>query len=226
MAEDDLAKSDPGWPTWNPAGSSGAPAAPLVPPFDPAEAPAAQTSAPPAQTGPWIPIPAPPAGPRGGTGLGRVSNVPPGPAPGLIWGGVAARLGALVVDGLVLFGSVMAVGLFASAIAQNPDASKAQPPAATAVYLAWWLLALIYQPAFWYVFGGTPGQKALGLRVARASDGGSLGIGEVVVRYLVFSVVTVVFPLGLLSGIMAAKDPYKRAWHDEVARSVVVRNRW
>jgi uncharacterized RDD family membrane protein YckC len=152
--------------------------------------------------------------------------VPPGPAPGLLWGGIAARLGALVVDGLVLFGSVMAVGLFASAIAQNPEASQTQPPAATAVYLAWWLLAMIYQPAFWYVFGGTPGQKALGLRVARASDGGSLGIGGVVVRYLIFSVVTVVFPLGLISGIMAAKDPYKRAWHDEVARSVVVRNRW
>ena len=212
MAEDDLAKSDPGWPTWNPPGPSGAPA---VPP-----------GAPPAQPGPWTPIPASPAGPWGGSRLGRVSSVPPGPAPGLLWGGIAARLGALVVDGLVLFGSVMAVGLFASAIAQNSDTSQTQPPAATAVYLAWWLLALIYQPAFWYVFGGTPGQKALGLRVARASDGGSLGMGGVVVRYLIFSVVTVVFPLGLISGIMAAKDPYKRAWHDEVARSVVVRNRW
>jgi uncharacterized RDD family membrane protein YckC len=152
--------------------------------------------------------------------------VPPGPAPGVLWGGVVARFGALVVDGVALFGSLIVVGVVVSAIAQNADPSQAEPPAATAASLTWWLLALIYHPAFWYVFGATPGQKALGLRVARASDGGSLGIGAVIVRYLIFSVVIVVFPLGLVSGLFAARDPYKRAWHDEVARSVVVRNRW
>jgi uncharacterized RDD family membrane protein YckC len=85
------------------------------------------------------------------------------------------------------------------------------------------LFALIYHPACWYVFGATLGQKALGLRVAQACNGGPLGIGGVLVRYLIFSVVTVVFPLGIVSAVMAADDPFKRAWHDEVARSVVVR---
>jgi uncharacterized RDD family membrane protein YckC len=207
MADDDLTKSDPGWPKWNPP-------APPAPP----EAPAAP--------GPWMPIPASPAGPWAGSGSWRISNVPPGPAPGVLWGGVVARFGALVVDGVALFGSLIVVGVVVSAIAQNADPSQAEPPAATAASLTWWLLALIYHPAFWYVFGATPGQKALGLRVARASDGGSLGIGAVIVRYLIFSVVIVVFPLGLVSGLFAARDPYKRAWHDEVARSVVVRNRW
>jgi uncharacterized RDD family membrane protein YckC len=230
MADDDLATSDPGWPKPDPPGPFGAPADPLGATLDepgvpsgPSPAPPALQGAPPAQPSPWIPIPAAAAGPWGRPGVGWVSNLPPGPTPGLLWGDVTVRFGALVIDGLVLVGSVMAIGLLASTTGPPGDSGQAQPPVATAVYLAWWLLALIYHPAFWYVFGATPGQKALGLRVARASDGGSLGIGDVVVRYLIFSLVTVVFPLGLISGSAAARDPYKRAWHDEVARSVVVR---
>jgi uncharacterized RDD family membrane protein YckC len=204
MADDDLDKSDPGWPKWNPPGPS-----------------VAGPGEPPAQAGPWIPIPA--AAPWGQPGFGGVSGVPPGPAPGLLWGGVAARLGALVVDAIVLACSVFVVGLIISGAGLTGESGQAQPPAATALFLAWCFLTLIYHPAFWYVFGATPGQMALGLRIARASDGGPLGAGAVVVRYLIFSVVTVVFPLGLISAIIASSDPYKRAWHDEVARSVVVR---
>jgi uncharacterized RDD family membrane protein YckC len=153
-----------------------------------------------------------------------VPSVLPGPAPGLLWGGVSARFGALAVDAVILLCTVFALGLIASATGLTGASNQqAQSPAASAVYLAWWLLMLIYQPAFWYVFGATPGQTALGLRIARASDGGPLGAGAVIVRYLIFSVVIVAFPLGLISAIVAAKDPYKRAWHDEVARSVVVR---
>jgi uncharacterized RDD family membrane protein YckC len=229
MADDDLEKSDPGWPKWNPHGPSGAPPAQPGAPPDESGAPADQPGVPfdqpgaaPAQDGPWIPIPA--ATPWGQPGFGGVSSVPPGPAPGLLWGGVMARFGALVVDAVVLFCSVFALGLITSATGLTRASSQeAQPAAATAVYLAWWFLMVIYHPVFWYVFGATPGQRAFGLRIARASDGGPLGAGAVVVRYLVFSVVTVVFPLGLISAIVAANDPYKRAWHDEVARSVVVR---
>jgi uncharacterized RDD family membrane protein YckC len=236
MADDDLEKSDPGWPKWNrpgPSGAgpgepgaapeeSGAAPAQLGDPFAQPGAPLAQAEGPTAQASPWIPIPA--ATPWGQPGFGGVSSVPPGPAPGLLWGGVMARFGALVVDAVVLFCSVFALGLITSATGLTRASSQeAQPAAATAVYLAWWFLMVIYHPVFWYVFGATPGQRAFGLRIARASDGGPLGAGAVVVRYLVFSVVTVVFPLGLISAIVAANDPYKRAWHDEVARSVVVR---
>jgi len=37
--------------------------------------------------------------------------------------------------------------------------------------------------------------------------------------------VTIAIPLGIISAVMAAQDPFKRAWHDEVARSIVVRRR-
>jgi len=61
------------------------------------------------------------------------------------------------------------------------------------------------------------------LRVRRRSDGQSLGFGAVNVRYLVFCVETLIFPLGIIAGIMAAGDPMKRTWHDEAAGSVVVK---
>jgi len=61
------------------------------------------------------------------------------------------------------------------------------------------------------------------LRVRRRSDGQSLGFGAVNVRYVVFCVETLIFPLGLIAGAMAANDPIKRTWHDEAAGSVVVK---
>jgi uncharacterized RDD family membrane protein YckC len=157
--------------------------------------------------------------------LAPTAYLPPGPEPGLRWAGIGSRLGALILDAIVLAVSLFAVGLILSPLAGSSSSSQASSPAATAVILAWWLLVLGYHPACWYVFGATPGQKALGLRVARASDGDSLPIGAVLVRYLIFAVVTVLVPLGIISAVMARDDPYKRAWHDQVARSAVVRRR-
>jgi uncharacterized RDD family membrane protein YckC len=44
------------------------------------------------------------------------------------------------------------------------------------------------------------------------------------VRYLVFCVETLIFPLGVIAGVMAANDPMKQTWHDEAAGSVVVKH--
>jgi uncharacterized RDD family membrane protein YckC len=114
--------------------------------------------------------------------------------------------------------------LFALSMVAAAMGSSAEqdPQVVTAVGIVWWLLVLMYYPACWYVFGASAGQKALGLRVARASDGQALGIGGVLARFLIFAVVTALIPLGIISAVMAAHDPYKRAWHDLVARSVVV----
>jgi uncharacterized RDD family membrane protein YckC len=135
------------------------------------------------------------------------------------WAGVGARFGALVLDFIVLVVAlfVLSIGLTAMGSGSQPESQ-----AVTAIGIVWWLLVLMYHPACWYVFGASAGQKALGLRIARASDGQALGIGGVLARYLIFSVVTVLVPLGIVSAIMASKDPYRRAWHDQVARSVVV----
>jgi uncharacterized RDD family membrane protein YckC len=157
-------------------------------------------------------------------GYPLAAYAPPGPGPGLQWGGVGQRFGALVIDAVILLCGLFAVGLLVTAVDGGGSSSRVDTTAGTAIALMWWLFALIYHPACWYVFGATPGQKALGLRVAQASNGQSLGLGAVLVRYLVFFIVTVIFPLGLVSAVMTSNDPFKRAWHDDVARSVVVRH--
>lgn len=161
-------------------------------------------------------------GPGLAPGYMPLRYAPPGPGPGLLWGAVGVRFGALVIDAVLLGCSLVGLGLVLSAIGAG-STTRSESTAATAVAVVWWLLVFIYHPTCWYIFGATPGQKALGLHVAQASSGQPLGIGAVLVRYLVFFMVTVAFPLGVVSAAIASKDPFKRAWHDELARSVVVR---
>ncbi|MGD0122312.1 MAG: RDD family protein [Candidatus Limnocylindrales bacterium] len=191
------------------------------PPYGSPQYPA--SSWPPPQPGSWGAPGYPPTGWGYQPGYAPAAYAPPGPGPGLLWGGIGERFGALLIDGVILVCSLFALGLLVTAIEGSGSSSRSGSPAITAISLIWWFLALIYHPACWWVFGSTPGQKALGLRVAQASNGQSLGIGAVLVRYLIFFIVTVIFPLGLISAVMASNDPFKRAWHDEVARSVVVK---
>jgi uncharacterized RDD family membrane protein YckC len=237
MSEEDLSKNASGQAGGQPAASQ--PASPWqAPPGQPPGQwqPAASQPEMSQPASPWqAPYPAPgwpgqsspwgAAAPYPSTGWGYQpafwpgAYPPPGPIPGVRWGGVGARFGALVIDFIILVASLFALSM---AMVSMGLSAENDPQAMTLVSIVWWLLVLMYHPACWYAFGASAGQKALGLRVARASDGQALGIGGVLARFLVFASVTVVIPLGLISAVMAAQDPYKRAWHDQVARSVVV----
>jgi uncharacterized RDD family membrane protein YckC len=150
---------------------------------------------------------------------------PAGPAPGIAWAGLRPRLGALLLDGLVVFGTLILAGLLDEAVGVRSSGSDYldYPPAAVAITMAWFGLLFLYHPVSWYLWGATPGQRMLGLRVVRAGDGLRLGLGAATVRFLVFAVCTFTVVLAIVAGIMAAEDPYKRSWHDLAARSVVVR---
>lgn len=137
-------------------------------------------------------------------------------------GGIGVRLGALLIDAAFVFASMLLVDLLLILV-DGPSTVGDATPAAVAISLLWVFFVLSYHPASWYVFDCTLGQRALGLRVRRQWDGQSLGFGAVNVRYLVFCVETLIFPLGIIAGAMAANDPMKRAWHDEAAGSVVVK---
>ena len=158
-------------------------------------------------------------------GFGFMPFVPPGPVPGLTWGGIGVRFGALVIDGIIMVVGLVIAGLLAEAagIRHYADGYSSYSSAATAVTWIWVLFFVCYHPACWYVFGSSLGQRALGLRVVRASDGLKLGLGAVLIRYAVFAVCTGTVILGIIAAAMASDDPFKRAWHDEAGRSVVVR---
>jgi uncharacterized RDD family membrane protein YckC len=179
------------------------------PGYQPAYQPGYQPSYP--QSG-WVPRPsfAPPV------------VVPPGPEPGMKWGGVGIRLGAIVIDAIIVVVSYFGLAFGLAASGQSTRTGEISP-AATAAVLAWMLFALAYHPVCWYVFGATPGQKVLGLRVAQASSGESLGVSAVLIRFVIFAFTTVMIPVGIISAVMTSQDPFKRAWHDEIARSIVVK---
>jgi uncharacterized RDD family membrane protein YckC len=239
MAEEDLTKNASGQAGGQPAASQPAPPGQWQAPPGQWQAPPGQWQAPPGQwqpASPWqAPYPAPgwpgqsspwgAAAPYLSTGWGYqpafwpVAYPPPGPVPGVRWAGVGVRFGALVIDFIILVAAFFALSVGLAAIGSN---AERDPQVVTALVIVWWLLVLMYHPACWYVFGASAGQKALGLRVARASDGQALGIGGVLARFLIFATVTVLIPLGIISAFMASQDPYQRAWHDLVARSVVV----
>jgi uncharacterized RDD family membrane protein YckC len=143
----------------------------------------------------------------------------------VVWGGVGVRFGALLVDAVILVVALFALAFASSAVVDSGSASQSHA-VGSAAGIIWWLVALIYHPACWYIFGATPGQKALSLRVVRAATGQDLGLGEVLIRFMIFAVVTVAFPLGVISAVMTSNDPFKRAWHDTVARSIVVQRTW
>ena len=165
---------------------------PAVPPLSRAQFPASSWAPPPGSWGAATSYPAagwgyaPGYAPGFGPGFAPVTApgymplpyAPPGPIPGLLWGGIGVRFGALVIDAVLLVCSLFAMGLVVASIGGG-SASRTGNTAATAGALVWWLFVLVYNPACWYIFGATPGQKALGLRVAQASDGQSLGIGAV-----------------------------------------------
>jgi uncharacterized RDD family membrane protein YckC len=149
----------------------------------------------------------------------------PGPEPSVLWGDVGVRLGALVLDAVVIVVALFAMGLVIAAVSPAGKTSNSESPIATAIGLIWIVFALVYHPVCWYLVGGTLGQKALGLRITRAYDGANMDIGRVLVRYLVFFFVTIIVPVGIISAVMTAQDPFKRAWHDQVARTIVVKRR-
>jgi uncharacterized RDD family membrane protein YckC len=147
----------------------------------------------------------------------------PGPGLGLQWGGIGARLGALLIDAVLIVCVLFGAGLLISFLDPSGTSANAQSPQSTAISLAWVLFAVIYHPVCWYAFGATPGQRSLGLRVTQASNGAHVEMSAVLVRFVIFAMATVMVPLGVISGVMASQDPFKRAWHDQVARTVVVR---
>jgi len=82
------------------------------------------------------------------------------------------------------------------------------------------VVQLVYFSVLWSSFGGTLGQRMLGLRVVDAATGRNIGIGRAIGRYIGYLISAAVLLIGL---IWAAFDPRKQGWHDKMASTFVVR---
>lgn len=108
------------------------------------------------------------------------------------------RLVAYLIDAAIIFGlSITVIGL---------------------------VVAIPYMPVMWWKKGATLGQRAMGLKVVRAADGGPVDGLSATVRFIVILLENIgsYLLIGLLGFIWAAFEPRKRAWHDMAAGTVVI----
>ena len=141
--------------------------------------------------------------------------------------GVATRLTAALLDGLILgcllILDTLLIAAIASAAGANGGGSTAIVVLSFAGYLlfaSWVILAILYFTVCEAVTGGrSPGKSAMGLRVIRV-DGGSASIGEYFFRSLAYIV-----DLVGVGVILMFFHPQSRRLGDLVAGTVVVRER-
>ncbi len=128
---------------------------------------------------------------------------------GVTAAGVWPRLGALIIDSIIL---AVVGGVVGALVGETPG----QGGVGSAVAAVLGLVYFSYTLSQW---GQTLGGKAMGVAVVDA-DGDRPGVGAAVLRTLVSYVSGAVLLLGYL---WALWDPRKQTWHDKVARTVVVK---
>jgi uncharacterized RDD family membrane protein YckC len=156
-----------------------------------------------------------------------------GPAPGIAYAGFWIRFAASVIDGiivgvpLVILFLVIEGPAFKSYIDCVNSAGSYATCGSLYTYgsiqyfnLATLVVQLVYFSVLWSSFGGTIGQRMLGLHVVDAATGRNIGIGRAIGRYVGYLISAAVLLIGL---IWAAFDPRKQGWHDKMASTFVVR---
>jgi uncharacterized RDD family membrane protein YckC len=186
---------------------------------------------PPAGNPGWQPGPQAGWPPPGAPGYGFAAPAWPlgpaefGPAPGIVWGDIGRRIGAVLIDGVLMVVALVVAGLIAGGFGITQYADRTvYSTGATVASLAWFVLLVVYHPIGWWAFQGTFGMRVLGLRVVQARDGNSLGIGQTMIRYLLWAICTVTIIPGIIAGAVANDRPGKRTWWDNAAGSVVTRH--
>jgi uncharacterized RDD family membrane protein YckC len=145
--------------------------------------------------------------------------------PGLRVAGMGPRIGAWLIDGLLLgvfHGAFWIVAVAAGAISIDPAAEsqlQASPltlPAVAPYHANLTLLAammvgfvglnIAYATFFWARFRGMPGQRLLSLQVGSASTGKNLSLGRALVRALIAVGIPMAAIAGLLYGVFALEN--------------------
>jgi uncharacterized RDD family membrane protein YckC len=126
--------------------------------------------------------------------------------PELRYAGFLVRFAAFLVDWLVLFIGSIFLFLFVSDSATYIVASS--------------VIGIVYYIGFWAATGATPGKMALGLRIV-PEDGGDIGLGQAILRYIGLIVNAFTLGIGYLFIIFT---PKKRGLHDYIGGTVVIYN--
>lgn len=119
--------------------------------------------------------------------------------------GLVERFVALLIDNLILSLLTGFVAIFTQGLLGGP---------------AWFLVGMGYH---WYYLtqndGQTIGKRIMGVRVIK-TDGSRLNTVDAIIRYLGYSVNSLIFALGWLWAFI---DVNRQGWHDKLANTYVVR---
>jgi uncharacterized RDD family membrane protein YckC len=141
-----------------------------------------------------------------------------GPDPDTLrYAGFGIRFVAKTIDGLILLAFNMAIGLVWVLAGGGSDESVANSAPLQLVYQC---IGLAYATYFLGRFGATPGKMACRLKVV-SPEGGAIGYGRALARQLAEYLSALILMIGY---IMVAFDSEKRALHDRICRTRVVRN--
>jgi len=125
--------------------------------------------------------------------------------------GFGTRLGAYLIDGLILLVPQLLFGL-AAVGSRDPDT-------ANGIQCLSILVVAAYYIGFWTSRGQTPGKMAMGIKIVKA-DGSPVTFGTALVRYLGYWISALVLLLGFLWVLW---DADRQGWHDKMAGTYVVR---
>ena len=163
-----------------------------------------------------------------------------GPAPGVTFAGHGARLGAYILDAIILgivvsaivvLSTLPVIGTILGRVGDQPDywsdsATWSQLGGAIGLAILGAVVAaivgLVYFPWFWARGGQTPGMRATGIRVVRDRDGGPVGGWAAILRLIGFWISGAVFYLGYAWVLV---DVRHRGWHDLLAGTCVISSR-
>jgi uncharacterized RDD family membrane protein YckC len=152
------------------------------------------------------------------------------PARASVYGGFWIRFVAIIIDGIILavVQWILNLVIIRRLVGVPPSFAPGRPPeeflgtffAAMGIV---WLVSIVvgcsYETYFVTKFGATPGKMALGLKIVRP-DGGPIDVGRAIGRYFAKMLSAIIFMIGY---IMAGFDSQKRALHDMICDTRVVR---
>lgn len=137
----------------------------------------------------------------------------------LEYAGFWLRFGATLIDSVLLF--IVTAPLLMAVYGTSYWTASTFAMGPADLLISYGLPAVLII-VLWIRFAKTPGKMAIGATIVDARTGGKPGTGQFLIRYVGYFVSALPLCLGYF---WAGFDPRKQAWHDKLARTVVVRRK-
>lgn len=135
------------------------------------------------------------------------------------YAGFWVRFGAMFIDSilLILITAPLMYMLYGTAAFTSTELVKGPGDV-----LITYVFPIVATVLFWKYLAATPGKLLLNMKIVSAEDGSAPSTAQFVIRYLAYIPSTLILLLGF---VWIAFDKRKQAWHDKLAKTVVVRTK-